>query len=79
MRRISPVVIGANEPLTGKWAGRVSIIHGENGLGNVELPKSERKPFDKGIEEILSGNRRTFTGRNGPDHSRTSYQHCKNH
>ena len=33
-----PVVIGANEPLTGKWAGRVSIIHGENGLGNVELP-----------------------------------------
>lgn len=47
-----PVVIGANEPLTGKWAGRVSIIHGENGLGNVELPKSERKPFDKGIEEF---------------------------
>ena len=48
-----PVVIGANERLYREnGPGRVSIIHEENGLGNVELPKSERKPFDKGIEEF---------------------------
>lgn len=39
-----PVVIGANQPLNGKWNGAVEVIHGENGIGNVELPKTDRKP-----------------------------------
>ena len=38
-----PVVIGANEPLTGKWAGRVSIIHGENGCRELQFTKSSTR------------------------------------
>lgn len=38
-----PVVCGAEEPLEGTWEGRVAFIHGDNGLGNVELPKSSRQ------------------------------------
>lgn len=38
-----PVVTGAKEPSGGKWEGRVSVIHGDNGLGNVCLPESSRK------------------------------------
>lgn len=38
-----PVVCGAEEHLEGEWEGRVSFIHGDNGLGDVELPKSSRR------------------------------------
>ena len=38
-----PVVQGAAGPLKGKWDGRVAAIHGENGLGNIDLPPSRRK------------------------------------
>lgn len=38
-----PVVQGADAPLKGHWEGRVSTIHGDNGLGNVQLPLSKRK------------------------------------
>lgn len=38
-----PVVMGADAPLCGHWEGRVSTIHGDNGLGNIELPESQRK------------------------------------
>lgn len=33
-----PVVVGSNRPLYGEWGGCVSVIHGDNGLGNVTLP-----------------------------------------
>ena len=37
-----PVVCGHEQPLEGNWEGRVTFIHGDNGLGNVELPPSGR-------------------------------------
>lgn len=33
-----PVLIGAKAPLVRSWKGPVTHIHGENGIGNVELP-----------------------------------------
>ncbi len=38
-----PVVVGANAPLQGTWDGPVAFIHGDNGIGNVELPATTRK------------------------------------
>lgn len=46
-----PVTVGALGPLGGRWEGRVSVIHGDNGLGNVKLPASSRKTTGKGVEE----------------------------
>lgn len=46
-----PVTVGALRPLGGRWEGRVSVIHGDNGLGNVTLPASSRKTTGKGVEE----------------------------
>ena len=46
-----PVTVGALRPLRGRWEGRVSVIHGDNGLGNVTLPASSRKTTGKGVEE----------------------------
>lgn len=44
-----PVVIGAEKPSCGEWGGRVSFIHGDNGLGNVELPASRRRVLDQDV------------------------------
>lgn len=38
-----PVVAGEEKPLCGEWEGRVSFIHGDNGLGNVTLPDTSRQ------------------------------------
>ena len=46
-----PVTLGALAPLRGRWEGRVSVILGDNGLGNVTLPASSRKTTGKGVEE----------------------------
>lgn len=46
-----PVTVGALRPLGGRWEGLVSVIHGDNGLGNVTLPASSRKTTGKGVEE----------------------------
>ena len=46
-----PVTVGALRPLGGRWEGRVSVIHGDNGRGNVKLPASGRKTTGKGVEE----------------------------
>ena len=46
-----PVTVGALRPLGSRWEGRVSVIHGDNGLGNVKLPASGRKTTGKGVEE----------------------------
>lgn len=46
-----PVTVGAGQPLKETWKGRVSFIHGDNGIGNVELPVSSRKTTGIGVEE----------------------------
>lgn len=47
-----PVVIGADEPLEGKWKGPVANIHGQNGIGNVVLPESSRTAEPEEAEEF---------------------------
>lgn len=50
-----PVAVGAEESLTGRWPGRVREIHGENGVGNVELPRSGRNILQGDIEDFYMG------------------------
>ncbi len=54
-----PVTVGAAQPLEETWKGRVSFIHGNNGIGNVELPISSRKTTGICVEEhyLELGNR----------------------
>ena len=47
------VVAGATVPLDGVWDGPVTAIHGDNGLGNVELPCSGRKLLDMPVEDFF--------------------------
>ena len=47
-----PVVSGAEEPLCGRWPGRVREIHGDNGLGNTELPPTRRSTAEEEIEDF---------------------------
>lgn len=49
-----PIVVGANRPLEGEWEGVVAAIHGDNGLGNVQLPASSRAILDVPVEDFLN-------------------------
>lgn len=42
-----PVAVGANESLDGIFETAPAFIHGDNGIGNVELPESSQKPIDE--------------------------------
>lgn len=48
-----PVVIGAQAPLACAWGGPAVHVHGENGIGGVELPPSPQKPLPVEAEEFL--------------------------
>lgn len=48
-----PVAIGENKPLVGEWAGPVPHIHGDNGIGNVELPKSGQLPVSEHAVDFI--------------------------
>lgn len=48
-----PVVVGAAAPLEEKWHGPVTFIHGENGIGNVELPESGRKLHCQDVSDFM--------------------------
>lgn len=48
-----PVVKGAARPLEQEWDGPVVHIHGENGLGNVQLPAAERTFWDEDAEDFM--------------------------
>lgn len=39
-----PVAVGANESLEGVFESAPAYIHGDNGIGNIELPKSSQQP-----------------------------------
>lgn len=40
-----PVAVGSNESLDGVFEAAPVYIHGDNGIGNIELPESSQKPL----------------------------------
>lgn len=57
-----PVVKGAEKPLRSRWPGRVREIHGDNGLGNIELPESSRELLDESVEDFYMRMAETYAG-----------------
>lgn len=47
-----PVVRGREKPMEREWDGRVAVIHGHNGLGNVNLPRSSRSLCEEDVHEF---------------------------
>lgn len=48
-----PVAIGAEQTLNGEQEQAPAHIHGDNGIGNVELPKSEQKVLDESACDFI--------------------------
>ncbi|AJY77462.1 hypothetical protein VN24_03205 [Paenibacillus beijingensis] len=48
-----PVAKGAAGPLFGEWGGPVVHIHGDNGIGNCELPWPEQEPLDEKAADFI--------------------------
>lgn len=48
-----PVAVGANESLDGVFESAPAFIHGDNGIGNVELPESSQKPVDEAAWDFI--------------------------
>lgn len=48
-----PVAVGAMDPLTHSFSGGVPHIHGHNGVGDVELPHTDRKPEAESAADML--------------------------
>ncbi len=48
-----PVVLGANRSLEGEIEPYPTHIHGDNGIGNVELPKSEQKLLEEEASDFI--------------------------
>lgn len=48
-----PVAIGAAHPSHGEFHGGVAFVHGDNGVGNVELPHSDTQPVETSAPELL--------------------------
>lgn len=48
-----PVVCGAEISLEGQWDGPVTMIHGDNGIGNAQLPVSDRSVQTVPVEDFL--------------------------
>ena len=57
-----PVVVGADRPLEEKWHGPVTFIHGENGIGNVELPDSERTFCRQDVSDFMMETAERYAG-----------------
>lgn len=48
-----PVAVGANESLDGVFGTAPVCIHGDNGIGNMELPKSPQKPVAESAADFI--------------------------
>ena len=48
-----PVVVGAECSIDGEYQASPRHIHGENGIGNVELPKSSQQPLAVSAEDFI--------------------------
>lgn len=53
-----PVSVGAHDPLAGKYAGGAPEVHGRNGIGDVEVPRSPR-PVEtgSGVDALIAAAR----------------------
>jgi inosine-uridine nucleoside N-ribohydrolase len=47
-----PVAVGAHDPIGGVFGGGAAFVHGENGIGDVELPRAGRT-VDESAAEML--------------------------
>ena len=47
------VAVGAMNPLARPFTGGVPHIHGRNGVGNVELPHTEKQPENESAADML--------------------------
>lgn len=57
-----PVAIGAQNYLTRTYACHVQHIHGDNGIGNINLPQSGAKPIAESAPEFLVRLARQYAG-----------------
>lgn len=48
-----PVAVGAHDHLADAYSGGVPHIHGDNGIGNVELPESGAQPVPESAAELI--------------------------
>lgn len=48
-----PVAVGAASPLVRAYHGRGSVVHGENGLGGVVLPKPATPPVSQNAAQFI--------------------------
>ena len=57
-----PVAIGSHDHLVDPYSGGVPHIHGDNGIGNVELPATDATPVAESAAELLLQLSRTHGG-----------------
>ena len=48
-----PVAVGEHHPLAGNFDGGAEAVHGDNGIGGVELPASAQRPIDARATDLL--------------------------
>gem|GEM_PF-54074 len=48
-----PVAVGAHDPLVGAFPGGAPRVHGDNGIGDVELPRAGASPVAESAAELL--------------------------
>lgn len=48
-----PVAVGAHDPLAGSYHGGAPHVHGDNGIGGVELPRAEADPVAESAAQLL--------------------------
>jgi purine nucleosidase len=57
-----PVAVGAHHPLAGNFGGGAASVHGDNGIGGVELPTAAGEPIDRSAAESLVELARAYAG-----------------
>jgi purine nucleosidase len=58
-----PVAVGAHDPIGGVFPGGAPGVHGANGIGDVDLPRSEAVPTGETAAAMLSRLAREHAGR----------------
>ena len=58
-----PVAVGATGPLQGEWEGPVPHIHGDNGIGNAQLPPPNQKPLTEPAWDFIIRMAKEYAGK----------------